>query len=90
MLAKRDALLKSGKVPGYPKHGKKSKALTLPIENSVIVNTIQPNQLKQLLGKATFPVYLDFSAAQYQIERDDFLANCPNVVKVYVFLMPPL
>jgi hypothetical protein len=69
-MSKKETLLKSGKVPGYkvPKPGKKSKALQfLPAESNQIINFIQAKDLKQLLGKATFPTYLDFSSSQYQV-----------------------
>ncbi len=70
MYPKKESALKTGKVPGYkvPKPGGKSKALQLlPSDSPQILNKIQPKDLKQLLGKASFPTYLDFSSNQYQV-----------------------
>jgi hypothetical protein len=82
--AKKDALLKSGKVPGYPKPGKKGikqQAGTLAVEKGQIINKLHPKELRQLLGKSTYPCYLDFSPLHFQLEEDDFLLSCPNCIK---------
>ncbi len=85
MNPKKEQLQKQGKLPGYPKPGKKLKANAggaLPIENGQIINKLHPKELRQLLGKTiVYPSYLDFSAIYFQLEEDDFLLSCPNVVK---------
>lgn len=88
---KKEALIKSAKLPGYPKGylAGKRKNFSVPnqggtaivTENGQIISKLQPKDLKQLLGKGNYPCYLDFSALYFQLEDDDFLANCPNVVK---------
>jgi hypothetical protein len=82
MNSKKEALLKAGKVPGFPNKSKKKVASgSLSIESGQIINKLHPKELKQLLGKASYPSYLDFSPSHFQLEEDDFLLSCPNVVK---------
>lgn len=90
MATKKDALQKSGKIPGYPKPGKKKTPVALQVDTSQIINKLHPKELKQILGKSTYPVTLDFSASCFQLEDDDFLATCPNIVKEFVQNFCPL
>jgi hypothetical protein len=82
---KKVALQKTGKLAGYPQKSKKHLALALTSTGQKAITKLQPQELKQLLGKGSFPVYLDFSSATFQLEDDQVFASCPNVVKEYDF-----
>eukprot|EP01114_Cavostelium_apophysatum_P006715 TRINITY_DN1814_c0_g1_i4.p1 TRINITY_DN1814_c0_g1~~TRINITY_DN1814_c0_g1_i4.p1 ORF type:complete len:1627 (-),score=534.96 TRINITY_DN1814_c0_g1_i4:46-4926(-) len=81
--SKKEVLQRSGKVPGFPKSGKKGKNPSgqLQVDNGQVINKLHPKELRQLLGKSTYPSYLDFSPLHFQLDEDDFLQNCPNCVK---------
>ena len=66
--AKKMSFWKSGKVPLYPKPGKKGikqQSGTLAVEKGQIINKLHPKELRQLLGKCTYPCYLDFSLCSF-------------------------
>ena len=72
------------RLPGTAKAGRKAKPSgTLAVENGQVINKLHPKELKQLLGKSAYPCYLDFSPLYFQLEDDDFLLSCPNIVKEY-------
>jgi hypothetical protein len=116
LFAKKDALIKGGKIPGCPKPGSvkkgnrtnvnallsssemedqqglsRSAGIVQPTTGQIFTK-LHARQLRLLLtsnGEASssvpvYPCYLDFSAPQFQLEDDDFLAACPNVLKEYV------
>ncbi len=49
--------------------------------NNVVTSINAKQELPPLLKKGTYPCFLDFSSSQYNLENDDFLASCPNIVK---------
>ncbi len=81
------------KLPEEPTK-KKNKAKTqLPkLPKGEVYTRIEMKELKLLLGpKPSFPMVLDFSSPEFQLETADFLLNAPNVFKEYSlpFLLLP-
>lgn len=67
------------KLPGEPK--KKAKPTgKLVLKPGEVLTRISSKELRQLLGKG-YPCYLDFSPPHFQLESDEFLLNCTNIVK---------
>jgi hypothetical protein len=46
------------------------------------------DELRELLGKGTYPVYLDFSCKDYALTSDAFLLLCPDAIKEYNCRVP--
>lgn len=81
---KRDALISNGKIPGIGKHpiSKKAKG---KIENpSKEIVKLENEQIKQLIGKGNFPIFMNLTAPYFKLEDDSFLLNCSNL-KEYSF-----
>ncbi|KAF2075579.1 hypothetical protein CYY_003122 [Polysphondylium violaceum] len=76
------SLKNSFKLPGEPKEGKVRNITKLPSSNdgTVITNYTQKD-VRNTFQKVTFPIFLDFSEGYYQLESDDFMKSCTNVVK---------
>jgi hypothetical protein len=73
----------SQRLPGEP--SKRSRSSKLNVKKDEILTRITPKELRQLLGKG-YPCYLDFSPNHFQLESDEFLLNCNNIIKEQVFL----
>ena len=39
------------------------------------------DELRHLLGKGSYPVFLDLSGKEYALTADSFLLLCPDIIK---------
>ncbi|KAL6057077.1 Protein kinase domain-containing protein [Balamuthia mandrillaris] len=74
------------KLPGEPGSIGKKKSKASGKSSTKLVGTkytsLEMKEIKLLLGsKPSYPIYLDFSSSQFQLENNDFLLSCPNVIK---------
>lgn len=86
--------LKAGlKLPEEPTRGKKGKGGSgkLPkLPKGEVYTRLESRDLKVLLGpKPAYPLLLDFSSPDFQLETADFLLNAPNVFKEYATQLCP-
>eukprot|EP01088_Endostelium_zonatum_P000750 TRINITY_DN1099_c0_g1_i1.p1 TRINITY_DN1099_c0_g1~~TRINITY_DN1099_c0_g1_i1.p1 ORF type:complete len:848 (+),score=201.99 TRINITY_DN1099_c0_g1_i1:188-2731(+) len=87
----RDNPLKSGlKLPGEEKGARiKRGGSHIGSPNQVRggepIRKLDPTAFRAMFGKdytkAKYPITLDFSSEQYKLESDEFLLNCPNIVR---------
>ncbi|KYQ91144.1 leucine-rich repeat-containing protein (LRR) [Tieghemostelium lacteum] len=74
------SLKNTHKLPGAPKD--KIRNITkFPVNGSEVVTNYLQKDVRPLFLKASFPVFLDFSEGSFQLESDDFLKSCTNVIK---------
>eukprot|EP00727_Mastigamoeba_balamuthi_P007083 m51a1_g2996 putative leucine-rich repeat-containing protein (1494) ;mRNA; r:756253-761961 len=69
-----------GRLPGEPKKPF-SGTSGISLAAGTVLTKLQVAHVKQLMGKASWPVFLDLSPPCYNLEDDFFLTNCSNVVK---------
>lgn len=78
----------SGPLPGERKHPQKrgpQADVKLSLQKGQTVNKLTQAELGVLLGKKKeWPVEIDLSPAQFQLDSAAWLADCPDIIKEYV------
>eukprot|EP01132_Coremiostelium_polycephalum_P005988 gene5988-7460_t len=75
------SLKNTHKLAGSIKENKVRTITKLPTNNGEVVTNYTQKDVRPIFQKASFPIFLDFSEGFYQLESDDFLKACTNIVK---------
>ncbi|EFA75619.1 leucine-rich repeat-containing protein [Heterostelium album PN500] len=73
------------KLPASPNTQKERAITKIPITGADKITEVSTKDARNLFAKLSFPIFLDLSDSCYNIESDEFLKSCPNVLKeIYI------